>query len=189
MTKVTSSEKDQEIEAKKTQEVQAKKTQEVQKAASTRALSTLEEMELVFDRMERLFGGLMPRNWLRARREWPSWQELTAPFEGWLPRVDVIEHDQEVVVRAELPGVDKKDLDVSVTEDQLTIKGSTYREEKEEKGNYYRTEISHGVFARTLSLPAEIESANAKATFKDGILKLILPKKAESSKRRAIKLE
>lgn len=177
MTKPTSSEKAQEIEVKK--------TQELQKAAPVTALGSVEEIEFFFDRMERLFESLMPRSWLRPRREWPSWQELTAPFEGRPPRVDVIDHDQEIIVRAELPGVAKEDLDVSVTNNRLTIKGTTHREEKEEKGDYHRAEISRGAFSRTLTLAADVEGDKAKATFKDGILELTLPK-VRAAKRHTI---
>jgi len=177
MTKVTGSEKGQEIEVKA--------TQEIQKPTPTRALHPFEEMELLFNRMEQLFEIFMPRSWLRPRNEWPSWREFTASFEGWLPRVDVIEHDEQIVVQAELPRVDKKDLDVAITGDRLTIKGITCDDEKEKKGDYHRAEIPRGAFTRTLLLPAEADSANAKATLKDGILELILPK-VVSSKRRTI---
>ena len=99
----------------------------------------------------------------------------------------MIEHDEEIVVQAELPRVDKKDLDVSITGDRLTIKGVTRHDEKEKKGDYHRAEIPQGAFTRTLLLPAEVDSTNAKAMFKDGILELILPK-VVSSKRRTIPL-
>jgi HSP20 family protein len=70
----------------------------------------------------------------------------------------------------------------------ITIKGSTRREEKEEKGEYYRCEISRGSFARTVALPDNVDSSKAKATFKDGILELVMPKR-EQSKRRTIAVE
>ena len=76
----------------------------------------------------------------------------------------------------------------SVDENAVTIKAATKREEKEERGDYYRCEISQGAFARTVGLPAEIEVSKAKATFKDGLLKLSLPK-LEKSKRRSITVE
>lgn len=156
--------------------------QEVQKAASTRALSPFEEMDRMFDK-------LFQSGWLGPlRREFPSWSELTAPFEGRMPRVDVIDRDAEIVVKAEVPGVKKEDLEVSVTDNTLTIKGSTHREEKEEKGEYYRCEISRGSFARAVSLPDNIDSSKVKANFKDGILELIMPK-LEQPKRRTVTIE
>lgn len=111
-----------------------------------------------------------------------------AGMETRIPRVDVIDRENELLVRAELPGVDKKDLDVSLNENMLTIKAGTYHEQREEEGDYYRCEISRGSFARTLALPAYIDIDKAKASFKDGILELILPK-IEQSKRRHITIE
>jgi HSP20 family protein len=113
---------------------------------------------------------------------------LALPFEGRTLVVDVIDRDDEVVVRAEAPGVEKKDLEVSLTENSVTIQGKTSHEEREEKGNYFRCEISRGAFSRTVALPAEVEVEKAKATFKDGLLELIMPK-VEKSKRRTIKLD
>jgi HSP20 family protein len=105
-----------------------------------------------------------------------------------MPKVDVIERDDEVIVKAELPGVDKKDLDVSVTENSVTIKGTTSHEEKEEKGDYYRCEISRDAYARTVALPSYVDADKAKANFKDGVLELKLPK-VEKSKRRSIEIK
>ena len=153
----------------------------VEKVQPAHALSPFEEME-------RFFQGGFPRNWLRSRHwEWPDWAGKIAPFEGKIPSVDVIERDGEVVVKAELPGVDKKDLDISVTNNSVTLKSKTSHEEKEEKGDYYRCEISRGEYSRTLSLPAEVDESKAKAKFKDGILELTLPKK-EKAKRTKVEV-
>ena len=89
---------------------------------------------------------------------------------------------------AELPGVSKEDLDVSVSEKTVTIKASTRREEEKEEGDYHRREISTGLYSRTLSLPAAVEGENARAEFKDGVLRLTLPK-SEESKRISIQVE
>jgi HSP20 family protein len=156
--------------------------QELQKAEPRRALSPFEEMD-------RMFEDFFPRGWMRPFRwEWPSLGEMAKPFEGKMPKVDVIDRDDEVVVKAELPGVEKKDLDVSVTETSVTIKGTTSHEEKEEKGDYYRCEISRGAYARTVALPSYVDADKAKASFKDGVLELTLPK-VEKSKRRSIEIK
>jgi HSP20 family protein len=157
------------------------KKQEVQKAPSARALSPFEEMDRVFDQYFR--HGMM-RPW---RYEWPSFPELALP-EMKLPKVDVVDREAEVVIKAEVPGVEKKDLDISVGEDSVTIKGSTSKEEKEEKGDYYRREISRGSFIRTVALPATVDGTKAKASFKDGMLELTLPK-TEKAKRHSVKLD
>jgi HSP20 family protein len=105
-----------------------------------------------------------------------------------MPKLDIIERDSEVVVRAELAGVDKKDIDVSVTDNSIAIKGCTKRETHEEKGDFFRSEITRGEFSRTASLPCEVDGTKAKAQFKDGILELTIPK-VEASKRHSVKVE
>lgn len=162
--------------------VPAKETgQEIEKAP-LRVLSPLDEIERVFE-------NLMPRGWLRPFAwDRPLWSELGGRFEMKAPRIDVLDRDEEVVVRAEMPGVDKKDVEVSVNETTVTIKGKTTHEEKEEKGDYYRCEISRGAFTRTIALPARVDGAKSKAAFKDGILELTLPK-LEKSKRHAVSVD
>lgn len=163
-------------------EEKPEKTQELQQVEPAHVVSP-------FDEMERMFENFFERRWLRPfQKGWPAFPKLAAPFKGMAPSVDIIDRDDEVVVKAELPGVDKKDLEISVTQNTVTIKGSTSHEEKEEKGDYYRCEISRGSYARTLSLPADIDEENTRATFKDGILELTLPK-LKISKRHTIKVE
>ena len=157
-----------------------RKSQEIQKAPA-RALSPFEEMDRMFDQYFR-------RGWMRPWRfEWPSLPDVGLP-EMIVPKVDVIDRENEVVVKAEIPGVEKKDIDISVGEDTVTIKGSTRHEEKEEKGDYYRCEISRGAFSRTVALPATVDGGKAKGSFKDGVLELTLPK-VEKAKRHAVKVE
>ncbi|HEV56721.1 MAG TPA: Hsp20/alpha crystallin family protein [Phycisphaerales bacterium] len=155
----------------------------IQKAEPvSRALSPFEEMD-------RLFEAMMPRRWMRPMRwEWPSLSDIAQPFEGRMPKVDVIDRDNEILVKAELPGVKKEDIDISVSDNSITLRGCTSHESKEEKGDYYRMEMSRGEFTRTLTLPADVDSDKAKAAYKDGVLELTLPKLTKS-KRRAIKVE
>jgi HSP20 family protein len=141
------------------------------------------------EEMERMFGGMFPRARVRPLEwEWPSWSEMTSLVEARTPRLDIIERDNEVVVRAELAGVDKKDIDVSVTDSTITIKGCTRRETREEKGDYFRSEITRGSFSRAASLPCEVDGKKASAKFSDGILELTIPK-LEASKRHTVKVE
>jgi HSP20 family protein len=104
--------------------------------------------------------------------DWPS----VPKFEVKTPHVDIIDRDKDIVVRADVPGVKKKNLDVSLTDNTITIKGSTSEEKKEEDGNYYRSETVKGSFSRTLSLPSDVDSSKAKSSFKNGVLEVIVPK-------------
>ena len=92
------------------------------------------------------------------------------------PSVDVVETDDTVVVKAELPGMEPKDVDISVSGDKLTIKGER-KAEKEEKGKtFYRMERCYGSFCRTVELPVSVEADKAKADYKNGVLEITLPK-------------
>lgn len=156
--------------------------QEVQKVQPATAMSPFEEME-------KLFEGRFPRGWFSPfHMKWPVLSEVAAPFEGKTPSVDVIDRDDEVIVKAELPGVEKKDLDISVTNNSVTIKGTTSHEAKEEKGDYYRCEMSRGSYSRMLALPSEVDEDKAKATFKNGVLELTLPK-VKKARRKTIEVE
>jgi HSP20 family protein len=142
---------------------------------------TLERMPRAtpFGEVERLFDDFFGRRWPRPFA-WERFPEMPA-----MPSVDVIDRDDEVVVRAEVPGYKKEDIEVSVSDSSLTIKGETKTEEKEEKGDYYRCEISRGAFTRTVELPAAVDDSKAKASMRDGVLELTLPK-LEKAKRHTI---
>lgn len=165
------------------EQVPVRKEQEQEAERSTRSRSLMP-----FEDIERMFDDFLSRKWLRPFSwELPSWGRLT-PFEGQLPKVDVIDREDEIVVHAELPGVRKEDLDVALSENTLTIKASTKQEQEEEKGEYYRRERAVGAFSRTLSLPSGVDESKAKATFKEGLLELVFPKLA-TAKRQRIKVE
>ena len=125
-----------------------------------------------------MFEGFFPRRWMQPfHLDMPHWPEIA---ELKAPKVDIIDRETEIVVKAELPGVAKDDIDVTMTDNSVTIKGSSSHEEKEEKGNYYRCEISRGSFSRTVALPADVSADKARATFNDGILELTIPKEEKS---------
>ncbi|MFN3505659.1 MAG: Hsp20/alpha crystallin family protein [Caldimicrobium sp.] len=106
----------------------------------------------------------------------------------WAPAVDVSETADEVIVKADLPGVKPEDIEINIVDNILTIKGEKKRETEEKKENFYRVERFYGSFMRSIQLPAEIDVDNIKAQYKDGVLKVILPKKPES-KAKVIKVE
>lgn len=111
----------------------------------------------------------------------------TGKFGVFMPSVDVKESDKEFTVRAELPGVEEKDIDVTLTSDAVTIKGEK-KEEKEDKGkNYYYMERSYGSFHRVIPLVAEMDASKAQASFKNGVLNIIIPKN-QSAKTKGVKV-
>jgi HSP20 family protein len=147
------------------------------------SIHPIANMEKAFDRF---FGRSLPSLW--------SWNETPVvdtlfEFEGLrMPSLDMIDRDAEIVVRAEIPGIEKKDIDVSIANNVLTIKGQASRESKEEKGDYYRHEISNSSFARSIALASEVDESKIVANLKDGILEVTLPK-SETSKRRTIEVQ
>lgn len=139
---------------------------------------------LSFDEFDNFFDDFLSRRWPRLL-DW----NLPAGIDRGFPKVDIIDHDNEIEVQAALPGVKKEDLDVSINNQTITIRTSTKEEKKEEeKGKYFRREITRGEYQRTLSLPDNVDDANAKASFKDGILKVTIPK-TEKSKRKTIEIK
>ena len=148
---------------------------------TTKGLSSFEEMERWFDEF-------LPAHFMHPFKEsWPAWPDLEAQTKGRFPKVDLIDRDTEIFIRAELPGVKKDDLDVSLTDDVLTIKASTLEESEEEKGDYHRREISRGEFQRKIKLPSLIVDSKVSSSFKDGVLELTLPKE-KPAERRSIKV-
>ena len=112
---------------------------------------------------------------------WPTPETAKGLMEGeWAPTVDIAETESEIVVTAELPGVKQEDVDVTVTNDVLTIKGEKKNEKETKKENYHRIERSYGSFHRSIGLPAGVKGGEAKATCKDGVLKVTIPKAEEA---------
>lgn len=98
-----------------------------------------------------------------------------------VPRVDVYQTEKDVVVKAEIPGVSKEDLDVYIEDNVIRLSGETRRDDEFKDDNIYRSERYYGRFSRTIPLPVEVQSEKARAEYKDGILKITVPK-AETSK-------
>jgi HSP20 family protein len=164
----------------------SKKADVVPVKANTEVSKSNTSMLNPFEEMERIFEASFPGAWLRPWR-WPMLNEMATPFEGRLPKVDVIDREDEVLVRVELPGVNKDDIEVSLTDHSVQIMGSTSKEEKEEEGSYYRHETMRGKFSRTVTLPSNVDTEKASAKFKEGILELVVQKR-ERAMRRSIKV-
>ena len=123
-----------------------------------------DEMMSMRESMDRLFEDFFSR---RPRTSGPL---------VWQPALEVYETDHEVVVKAELPGIDPKSVGVTVTAEGLTIKGEAKAEYEDKGRNYYRRELRYGAFQRTIALPNEVKSDETKAIFKQGILEVKIPK-------------
>jgi len=129
-------------------------------------LALQRDMNRLFDEIfDSFFGEDRP---LLAHR-----RDLTGEF---LPSVDVREKDKEIVVTAELPGVDEKNVDVRIEGDELIIRGEKREEHEAEEGGWYHSERVYGSFVRTIPLPAEVDAERAEARFRKGVLKITLPK-------------
>ncbi|OPL16659.1 MAG: molecular chaperone [delta proteobacterium ML8_D] len=102
------------------------------------------------------------------------------PMKGeWMPAVDVSETKDSLIVKAEIPGMESKDIDVSLCGDLLTIKGEKKQKTEEKKENYHRIETHYGAFSRTIRVPVSVNSEKIKASYDNGVLKITLPKKEE----------
>ena len=146
-------------------------------------LSTLHDMERMFDEtIHRPFFGLSMTPLRHMFQEFGSYGEFT-------PTCDVYEEGNEVVVKSDLPGMRKEDVDVKLVDNNLIITGERRTEEKVERKDYMRLERSHGTFSRTVGLPEGIDSEHVRASFKDGVLEVRITKLEGKSSVRQIKLQ
>ena len=145
----------------------------------------------------RPFGEMAPfRDFERMRRDmdrmWDSFFERgTLRGEDgseWLPSLDVAETKNEIVVKAEVPGLEPKDIDISLSDGLLTIKGEKKQEREEKEENYHLVERSYGSFTRSIRLPKEVQSDKINASYKNGVLKVVLPK-SEEAKKKEVKIK
>lgn len=139
-----------------------------------------EEMDRTFDRLWRDFGIQRRRSWLPqglfGRRSRQSGL--------WAPSIEAFQKGDKFVVRAELPGLKKEDVDVELTDDALTIRGERREEREEEKGGYYHSEREYGEFYRVIPLPDGVIGESAQATFHDGVLEVSMQAAPEETSRK-----
>jgi HSP20 family protein len=138
------------------------KAMEIMKWEPFRELSSLRQ------EMNRLFDSFFDR-------ERPAFKERQ-----WVPAIDVSETPEEIKVKAELPGIDEKDISLSLSGNNLMIKGERKEEKEEKDKHFHRIERAYGAFQRVISLPVSIEADKIKAEYKKGVLEIHLPKKAEA---------
>lgn len=140
--------------------------------------SPFRHLSMLRDEIDRLFDS--PLNALTSN----SQQFLN----GWLPTVDLFEDRDHLVIKAELPGMKKEDIDISLHGDVLTLSGERKEEETFDKAETYRAERFLGRFQRTLTLPVAVDASKVQASYKDGILTVTLPK-AEEAKPKQIQVK
>ncbi|MGM0545198.1 MAG: Hsp20/alpha crystallin family protein [Bacteroidota bacterium] len=130
--------------------------------------------------MDRIFNELIPFSW--------RFDDSEVAMRTWTPTTDMFETDGEYIVEVELPGLTKKDIQINCQDNVLTIEGERKQEKEEEHPEYLRSERSYGTFKRSIILPTSILEDKVKATFKEGVLKVTVPK-AEKSKRKSVPIE
>ncbi len=137
------------------------------------------ELSAMQERMNRLLSDYRSR---------PSWGEEEITQGAWVPPVDIYEKPDAIVLKAELPGIAKEDINVEVKDYTLTLKGEKKFAKEAKEDDYFRVERTYGSFQRTFTLPMTVQQDKVKAKFKDGVLEIQLPK-AEEAKPKQIKVD
>jgi len=136
------------------------------------------DLGILQERMNRVFEDAAVRGW---KNDEPS------ATTSWSPAVDIYETDSEIMVQAELPGIDRKDIALQLENNVLTLKGDRRFEKETNQENYHRIERSYGGFSRAFTIPTIVDEDKIRADYRDGILKIALPKK-EQVKAKQIKI-
>ena len=136
-----------------------------------------DEVDRVFDQ----FG--LGRSWIAPRQRGRWFATPLSGIEAWAPDIEVYQRNNDLVVRADLPGMKKDDVSIDVTEGAITISGERRQEQETDRGGVYRSERSYGSFCRTIPLPEGAIADQAKATFKDGVLEVTMPAPPEQVTR------
>ncbi len=142
-----------------------------------RELAPFREFDGMRREMDRLWDSFLERRPVKAEEEG-----------GFLPALDLAETDSELVVKCEVPGLDPKDIDISLSDGMLTIKGEKKQEREEKEADYHLVERSYGSFTRSIRLPKEVQGGKISASYKNGILKITLPK-SEEAKKKEVKIK
>lgn len=170
--------------AEKTTQVAPREGERVTRREPARAGSPFGMLERFADEMDRLFNdfGLGPRSGVPRSGSWSS-ALMPRGTVFWAPDVEIYQRNNELVVRADLPGMKRDDISVDVTDDSITISGERHQQQESERGGIYRSERSYGSFNRTIPLPEGAIADQAKATFKDGVLEITVPAPPEQVTR------
>jgi len=142
-----------------------------------RELAPFREFERMRKEMDRFWDSFFERRPARIEEEGE-----------FLPALDLAETENELVVKCEIPGLEPKNIDISLSDGMLTIKGEKKQEREEKQADYHLVERSYGSFTRSIRLPKEVKSDKISASYKNGILKINLPK-SEEAKKKEIKIK
>ena len=136
-------------------------------------------LQRLADDVDRMFNDFALR---RGKGGAPLWSGTESGM--WAPEIEVFQRADQLVIKADLPGLSKEDLSIEVTDDAVTIEGERKTERKDEREGYYRTERSYGTFCRVIPLPDGAITGDAKANFRDGVLEITMPAPPASKGRR-----
>ncbi len=147
--------------------------------------SFFREMDSLHKEMDRLFDDFWKGSQRHSMLTGPWHSTMATPWAHTevMPRVDETEDEKAFHIQVELPGMDREDVDITLANGMLTIRGEKKREDEEKGKDYYRKERSFGAFRRTLPIPAEVNEAGIEASFKKGVLFIELPKTEEARKK------
>src|SRR3954465_1426198 len=132
------------------------------------------ELRLLQDEVNRLFSSNVSR----------AFDDEGLMRGAWNPQVDIYENKDQIVLEAELPGMNREDFDLSIENNVLTLRGERKFEKKDDNDNYHRVERSYGSFTRSFTLPQTVSSEGAVAEYKNGVLRVSLPKREEVKARK-----
>lgn len=132
-----------------------------------------EGMEQLFDDVG--FGGLMPRGFDQMSQ--------------WTPQIEMFEREGQLHIRADLPGMNKDDVQIDVEDDAVLLRGERREERREEREGMYRREVSYGSFYREIPLPSNVDAENASANFRDGVLEITMPMRQSEGRGRRLEIQ
>ncbi len=157
-------------------------------ATSLRTMSPFSLMRRFSDEMDRLFGDFGLRGSLASGvgREFGRLADLEGSM--WLPQVEAFQREGKLIVRADLPGLNKDDINVDITDDAIKIRGERRQEKEENEAGFYRSERSYGSFYREIPLPVGVNADEARASFNNGVLEISMRAPARQSGSRRIEI-
>lgn len=146
-------------------------------------------MRSMVEDMDRMFGGTGFTRWnpaLFERNLWPAARDIE---QVWIPQIETLRRDDKIIIRADLPGMSRDDVNVEIEKGMLKISGERREEHEEERDEYYRTERSYGSFLRTIPLPEGVSEDQTKATFRDGVLEVSVPAPKQESQQHGRRID